>query len=1043
MKKKTKKAIGIGAASAAAFAAGMLLYATPAYADEACSCEPGNHTQDCTCGCADAAKVLEDAERNKQAAQTEADSAEGAEKIAKDAAEDASAAAKTAETAMNNAENAYNDALATEEAAIKADQEKKAEAETAASDALNQAVVKEGQAEIAADEAKTASDAAKEELDTSIGYRDGTLPIEDTEEYKAAQEKQAALDTAKADRDEAGDTLDAAKADAAEKTTALDAATKDNDEKQQTLNDKQTKSDDAKKAADDAKAEHDADVNALNTATQEKEAADKDVVDKTAEKDAADKDKETANNTYDSAVTKESETKAEEEKTHKELEDYKKVVDESKNAKKFLSWLSEESNMSANLKEDAAIALRLMNGNLTDADKAKVLNDGSTYAEGVTPMDYLDVLAGGDSGKANSADHLNQIKTALDLIDIGNGRRAQEPTSNFPLKVLPSLMAMAEVNADYIANGDFRHTLSFAPLENIAWGYSDPYDGWYDKEKAIYDTGSRNGTGHYETLTGKRGDFTVTGFGRNTSGNYDSQFFGYGEGLTTDEFRTIIDDYERPFTDKLNELQIQYDKAKTDHETASAKLASALSAKEAADKAAQDAATALTSAQNNQAEKAKALEDATAKEKASKDALTAADAALAIAEQELTDAKAAADTAANALETATKANADAQATLDAAQKDYDTKQAAYENALAEDEAADKALAELSNVAPRQEAYDKALALAGDAAKALEQAKADTEAAQTVYDEAKRALEVANMRVASDAEAVKSAYEAFQSAKKDYEEKSELAASKQALYEDSKEDTLKAQEALKAAEDRLAAAKLALEAAEKECESHMAKDVTVSINFRTQDGELANVVHTEIYIDGKYTENGAFGLPATLVNTDTVIRINFIAQTGGLDEYTLASAGDENSPEGYFLKFIKTTEEGSDKEIVKAVLTDTNGKVLSGNWFRINGADLQTGNVELVFLMEKKNGNTEPVEPNPTQPTYPDVQVIKNVTGSSSKRAATGSSVVSANVTGTGAKTITAANTGDSSYAQIAAYTVLAAAAIAGMGIAAKRRKRSE
>ena len=126
-------------------------------------------------------------------------------------------------------------------------------------------------------------------------------------------------------------------------------------------------------------------------------------------------------------------------------------------------------------------------------------------------------------------------------------------------------------------------------------------------------------------------------------------------------------------------------------------------------------------------------------------------------------------------------------------------------------------------------------------------------------------------------------------------------------EDSKEDTLKAQEALKAAQDRLTAAKLALEAAEKECESHMAKDVTVSINFRTQDGELANVVHTEIYIDGKYTENGAFGLPATLVNTDTVIRINFIAQTGGLDEYTLASAGDENSPEGYFLKNISKEE----------------------------------------------------------------------------------------------------------------------------------------
>ena len=1063
MKKKTKKAIGIGAASAAAFAAGMLLYAAPAYADEACSCEPGNHTQDCTCGCADAAKVFEKAERYKQAAQTDADFADGAEKMAKDAADEATAAAKAAENAMNEVETAYNDALATEEAAIKADQEKKAEAEAASSDALNQAVVKEGQAELAAYEAKTASDAAKEELDTAIGYRDGTLPIEDTEEYKTAQEKQAALDAAEADRDAAGDTLDAAKADAAEKTDALDAATKDNDEKQQTLNDKQTKAEDAQTAADDAKTEHDADVNALNTATQEKEAADKDVVDKTAEKDAADRSKDDAEKRYQdaSAAEKAAEQKAAEAKT--ELDAYKKEIEEKSNSYYFYKWMSENQNITEEIRQQAAAAARILGNELTDQDKNLYIGGKYTATkngEPLTPISYEEMISATKIGDSRDATDFRNVKASLNYIDIGNERRARE---NLPaLMVSPVLMAMGEVNADHLTV-EQRHALSFNSRENIARGgvnpvptdiYNEnynPYYGWYDEEKIDYDNKTPGAvTGHYTALTGKDENYDITGYGRTSSTTNDgwfyshhSQTFSFGTGLSTDEYRNLISEYESEFKAKLENLQTAYDNANAEYEQAKENSAKALSAKEAADKAAQDAATALTFAQNNQAEKVKAFEDATAKEKASKDALTAAEAVLAAADKELTEAKAAADTAADALETATKANTEAQVALDAAQNDYDTKQAAYENAFAEDEAADKALAELSNVAPKQEAYDKALALAGDAAKALEQAKADTEAAQTVYDEAKRALEVANMRVASDAEAVKSAYEAFQSAKKDYEEKSELAASKQALYEDSKEDTLKAQEALKAAQDRLTAAKLALEAAEKECESHMAKDVTVSINFRTQDGELANVVHTEIYIDGKYTENGAFGLPATLVNTDTVIRINFIAQTGGLDEYTLASAGDENSPEGYFLKFIKTTEEGSDKEIVKAVLTDSKGKVLSGNWFRINGADLQTGNVELVFLMEKKNGNTEPVKPNPTQPTYPDVQVIKNVTGSSSKRAATGSSVVSANVTGTGAKTITAANTGDSSYAQIAAYTVLAAAAIAGMGIAAKRRKRSE
>ena len=933
MKKKTKKAIGIGVASAAAFAAGMLLYAAPAYADEACGCEPGNHTQDCTCGCADAAKVLEDAEHNKQAAQTEADSAVGAEKIAKDAAEDASAAAKTAETAKDEAETAYKDALAKEDAAIKADQEKKAEAEAAASDALNQAVVKEGQAELAADEAKTASDAAKEELDTAIGYRDGTLPIEDTEEYKTAQEKQAALDTAKADRDAAGDTLDAAKADAADKTNALDAASKDNDEKQKTLNDKQTKAEDAQTAADDAKTEHDADVTALNTATQEKEAADKDVADKTAGKEAADKAQTDASAAYESAKTATQDAKSAKEAADKAVEDYKK---QNENSRAFFDWISHNQTVSASVKEDADNALAVLRGESGSY--------GYRNKQRATPEELVALADMGADGKTTALDNIldivNYIKESNDLRKI----EAQEKGIVIPeLRISSELTAIAQMQLNYSYSDEVKgHASTYNVAENIAIGqnptwdaqedvaafYVDeqtgetgstggPFSAWYSLEKYLfnhpeleqivnaYEENSYE-TGHYENVIDDT--YVATGFairqqdagaifGSDYAGhiyNVFGQTFSYkGGGISVDEYESLITAYKAKVDSEREALDASAKAAFEKLSAAESDEASKKVAEENAVKAAQDAATALTSAQNTQAEKAKALEDASSKEKASKDALTAAEAALAAAGQELADAKAAADTAADALETATKANAEAQAVLGAAQNDYDTKQTAYENALAEDEAADKALAELSNVAPRQEAYDKALALAGEAATALEQAKADTEAAQTVYDEAKRALEVANMRVAADAEAVKSAYEAFQSAEKDYADKSQIAASRQALYEASKEDTLKAQEALKAAQDRLAAAKLALEAAEKECESHMAKDVTVAINFKTKDGEILEK-NDAAPKPGGVTEIPTIKRTGTKQTPSAVpVTTSVVGTTSGTKAINAAQTGDNN------------------------------------------------------------------------------------------------------------------------------------------------------
>lgn len=80
--------------------------------------------------------------------------------------------------------------------------------------------------------------------------------------------------------------------------------------------------------------------------------------------------------------------------------------------------------------------------------------------------------------------------------------------------------------------------------ENLAFGYADPYDGWYDKEKALYDAGEReNGkVGHYLNI--KNDNYNITGFAMSADKTAE-QSFGYCEGakLTTGEFLARLYEY--------------------------------------------------------------------------------------------------------------------------------------------------------------------------------------------------------------------------------------------------------------------------------------------------------------------------------------------------------------------------------------------------------------------------------------------------------------------------------------------------------------------
>lgn len=118
-----------------------------------------------------------------------------------------------------------------------------------------------------------------------------------------------------------------------------------------------------------------------------------------------------------------------------------------------------------------------------------------------------------------------------DIASIKECNKLRAGDGNFgpltPLKVSPVLMAFSAASS--VASATFsvtyngtQHVLfasnyfKWSGGENLAWGYTDPFTGWYTAEKKIYDSGDTdyNKTGHYQNIVG---GWSVTGFAWNGS----------------------------------------------------------------------------------------------------------------------------------------------------------------------------------------------------------------------------------------------------------------------------------------------------------------------------------------------------------------------------------------------------------------------------------------------------------------------------------------------------------------------------------------------
>ena len=198
------------------------------------------------------------------------------------------------------------------------------------------------------------------------------------------------------------------------------------------------------------------------------------------------------------------------------------------------------------------------------------LNETSVAAGGQTVEYYLERAK--SDGLVNASDldcytllaSTENIYKSIAFIEECNQLRAGEGKG--ALLIDPKLMAVSTASAA-ISSKTIGHVMFMAGYvnlgENLAWGYSDPFQGWYYEEKPY-------GGGHYTNIV--NGSYKTTGFacawgsysnGPFAYGSVEEQSFGRNVSsycMTTEEYKAALDAYMADATAALNDAQAAYDK---------------------------------------------------------------------------------------------------------------------------------------------------------------------------------------------------------------------------------------------------------------------------------------------------------------------------------------------------------------------------------------------------------------------------------------------------------------------------------------------------
>ncbi|GEM_PF-5900898 len=212
-------------------------------------------------------------------------------------------------------------------------------------------------------------------------------------------------------------------------------------------------------------------------------------------------------------------------------------------------------------------------------------------------------------GADNDATSLTNLERAINMVRTGNELRASDEHNSGdnkkPLKITDTMMAIAEVqcNASAAKQG---HSQFYEVGENISWGSTNGYDGWYGTEKKVYDWFLANPdksisnaadkqecqqalglpsvnhvqTGHYLNIANPDNQenriYQTTGFAWNSGPNFlgypptQGQTFGwdyYGMGAkgtiyTVDEYAASFAEYKQLLDDNLAAAQARLEAAR-------------------------------------------------------------------------------------------------------------------------------------------------------------------------------------------------------------------------------------------------------------------------------------------------------------------------------------------------------------------------------------------------------------------------------------------------------------------------------------------------
>ena len=195
------------------------------------------------------------------------------------------------------------------------------------------------------------------------------------------------------------------------------------------------------------------------------------------------------------------------------------------------------------------------------------LNETSVAAGGQTVEYYIEraksdgLVSTSDLNCYTALASTENIYKSIAFIEECNALRAGEGKA--PLLINPALMTASTASAA-ISSKTVGHVMFKAGYinagENLAWGYSDPFQGWYYKEK------SYNG-GHYANIV--NGSYTSTGFaygagsGMFLYGSVSEQSFSYYSNsycMTTADYKAALDAYMADAAAAYNAAQAAYDK---------------------------------------------------------------------------------------------------------------------------------------------------------------------------------------------------------------------------------------------------------------------------------------------------------------------------------------------------------------------------------------------------------------------------------------------------------------------------------------------------